>query len=57
MMPYHSMAYDEKEKVWDDGLHFTALGYERIGEHVASRLVEIVEEVGMDAAKNEKRLV
>lgn len=42
-MPYHSMSKDERKEIWDDGLHFTAAGYARIGTLVAERLVEILQ--------------
>lgn len=32
----------EQEEIWDDGLHFTPEGYERMGELVAARLMEII---------------
>jgi len=41
-MPYHSLSAAEREEVWDDGLHFTPKGYERIGNAVAERLIEIL---------------
>jgi len=43
-MPYHSMGQQERDEIWDDGLHFTPSGYERLGELVAQRLVEIIGE-------------
>jgi lysophospholipase L1-like esterase len=42
-IPYHSMPEAEREEIWDDGLHFTPKGYERMGELVAARLFEIIE--------------
>ena len=42
-MPYHSLTEDQKDEIWDDGLHFTSKGYERMGELVAERLLEIME--------------
>lgn len=47
-IPYHSMGEAEQEDIWDDGLHFTPKGYERMGELVAARLLELIEseEVG-----------
>ena len=33
----------EREEIWDDGLHFTPKGYERMGELIAARLFEIIE--------------
>lgn len=42
-IPYHSMPESERKEIWDDGLHFTSKGYERMGVMVAERLVEILE--------------
>ncbi|KAG0650846.1 hypothetical protein D0Z07_2285 [Hyphodiscus hymeniophilus] len=42
-MPYHSMSEQEREEVWDDGLHFTPRGYEVMGEFVTRRMLEIIE--------------
>lgn len=44
-MPYHSLSEEEKTAIWDDGLHFTPYGYDRIGEHIAKKLVELVVEI------------
>ena len=44
-IPYHSMSRREQEEIWDDGLHFTPEGYERMGELVAKRLLEVIGEV------------
>lgn len=41
-MPYHSLDAKERREIWDDGLHFTPKGYERIGQLVAARLGEII---------------
>ncbi|PMD13280.1 SGNH hydrolase [Hyaloscypha hepaticicola] len=43
-MPYHSLTKEERKELWDDGLHFTAAGYAKIGSLVAERLIEIIEE-------------
>ena len=43
-IPYHSMPEAEREEIWDDGLHFTAAGYAKIGSLVAERLLEIIKE-------------
>lgn len=42
-MPYHAMDVEERKKIWDDGLHFTEEGYERIGLMVGRRLLGILE--------------
>ncbi|CAL3973261.1 unnamed protein product [Diplocarpon coronariae] len=41
-IPYHDMPEEEREKIWDDGLHFTPEGYERVGSLVAQQLAEIL---------------
>jgi lysophospholipase L1-like esterase len=41
-MPYHSLSKEERKVVWDDGLHFTAEGYRRIGEMVGKMLAGIL---------------
>jgi lysophospholipase L1-like esterase len=41
-MPYHSLSNEERHEIWDDGLHFTAAGYAKIGSLVAERLIEII---------------
>ncbi|KAG9243385.1 putative GDSL-like lipase/acylhydrolase [Calycina marina] len=43
-IPYHAMDKEEREKIWDDGLHLTPEGYERMGKVVAERLVELIKE-------------
>lgn len=44
-MPYHSMTDEEsRDEIWDDGLHFTEHGYSVMGDHIASRLVDLVAE-------------
>ena len=43
-MPYHSLTKEERKELWDDGLHFTAAGYAKIGSLVAERLIEIMNE-------------
>lgn len=36
------MPEEERDEIWDDGLHFTPAGYERVGRLVAERLIEIL---------------
>jgi lysophospholipase L1-like esterase len=43
-IPYHSMGKEEREEIWDDGLHFTAKGYERMGRMVGEKVLEILKE-------------
>ncbi|KAE9382177.1 SGNH hydrolase [Stipitochalara longipes BDJ] len=42
-MPYHSLSEEDRNELWDDGLHFTAAGYAKIGTLVAERLIEIID--------------
>lgn len=42
-IPYHSMDESERKEIWDDGLHLTSKGYERMGELVAERLIELLD--------------
>lgn len=37
------MPVEERDCIWDDGLHFTELGYEKMGMMVAERLGEILD--------------
>jgi lysophospholipase L1-like esterase len=41
-MPYHDMEEEERDEIWDDGLHFTANGYERIGWWVGAAVLAIL---------------
>lgn len=47
------MSESEREEIWDDGLHFTPKGYERMGELVAARLFEIIESESGDESLKE----
>eukprot|EP01137_Pigoraptor_chileana_P003748 Opistho-2@44412 len=40
LIPYHSLDDGERAALWDDGLHFTEAGYDRIGEAVYKVLME-----------------
>lgn len=37
-IPYHAMAQEQRTKIWDDGLHFKAAGYNLMGDAIADRL-------------------
>jgi len=37
------MPEQERDEIWDDGLHFTEEGYERVGLLVGRRLQGIIE--------------
>ena len=50
-IPYHSMDEEIRRKIWDDGLHLTSKGYERMGELVAERLIELLEEQAVEAGE------
>lgn len=36
------MSEGDRDEIWDDGLHFTPAGYERVGLLVAERLIELL---------------
>lgn len=55
-MPYHSLDEHDKKSRWEDGLHFTPFGYDRMAMLVGERLVQIMKEVGPDAAKNASKV-
>ncbi|KAL2038901.1 hypothetical protein N7G274_008423 [Stereocaulon virgatum] len=40
-IPYTDMPEEERNEVWDDGVHLTKVGYERMGDAIAHRLIEI----------------
>lgn len=44
-MPYHNMDLEKRERLWDDGLHFTEEGYKEIGIMVGEKLIQVIEEV------------
>ncbi|RDL29964.1 uncharacterized protein BP5553_10591 [Venustampulla echinocandica] len=48
-IPYHSMDAVERKGIWDDGLHFTAKGYERLGTLLAKKVLDILgwKEIGV----------
>lgn len=41
-IPYHSLPADERARIWDDGVHFTPVGYDLMGEYLAERLVQLI---------------
>ncbi|KAL8760158.1 MAG: hypothetical protein Q9184_003415 [Pyrenodesmia sp. 2 TL-2023] len=41
-VPYGGMDPEVRRKVWDDGLHLKALGYDMIGDAVADGLLEVL---------------
>lgn len=41
-VPWVGVEERERRKVWDDGLHFRPEGYDRLGDAVAGRLLEIM---------------
>ncbi|KAJ5157647.1 uncharacterized protein N7482_008747 [Penicillium canariense] len=43
-IPYHSATENFQDEIFDDGLHFTAKGYELMGSVVGERLVALIEE-------------
>lgn len=41
-IPYHDMEEQRQKQIWDDRLHFTAQGYDLMGEVIAQRLLELL---------------
>lgn len=53
---YHEMPEEDRDEIWDDGLHFTPMGYERIGMLVGAKLVGILSgEAGGDEEARRER--
>ncbi len=46
-LPYFSMPERERKEIWDDGTHFTAKGYDMMGNIIADRIIELVSEDGV----------
>lgn len=42
-IPYATLDDDTREKLWDDGLHLTGQGYKVMGDAIAVRLFEILQ--------------
>jgi len=40
-MPYWRMSQEERKRFWDDGVHFTIAGYDRMGSLIASEIVRL----------------
>jgi hypothetical protein len=41
-IPFKSLPEEERKRLWDDGVHFTHIGYDLMGTYVGERLVEII---------------
>ena len=39
------MPEGKKKEIWDDGTHFTAKGYDLMGNIIADRIIELVSEI------------
>jgi hypothetical protein len=53
-MPYHSITDEaNRDKIWDDGLHFTPHGYSVMGDHIANRLADLVKLESKDDDANQ----
>lgn len=42
-IPYASMEDAVRRKIWDDGLHFKAAGYDMMGDAIADRLLAVLQ--------------
>ena len=40
-IPYNDMPPEERKDIWDDGVHLKKAGYEKMGDAVADRLIEV----------------
>lgn len=38
LLPYHALSPDERKKIWDDEVHLTPKGYDRLGELIYEAL-------------------
>ena len=47
-IPYAKLDEAARERLWDDGLHLTEVGYNLMGEVIAERLFEILREEGTE---------
>ena len=43
-VPYHALSEEERDEIWDDGLHLTKEGYDLMGRRIGEFLV--VSEIG-----------
>jgi hypothetical protein len=41
-VPYYAMSEEDREKYWDDHIHFTPDGYDHIGTKVGMALVSLL---------------
>ena len=44
-MPFWGIPEAKRNELWDDGVHFTAEGYDLMGVIIADRLIEVIEEI------------
>ena len=51
-IPYFDIDKVERGEIWDDGLHLTEKGYEKMGQVVAGRLAEILNGIGNEEQKD-----
>lgn len=42
LIPWPTEDTDEQKRIWDDGLHFTSIGYNMMGDVVADRLIDLL---------------
>lgn len=44
VLPYESMPEEQRWEVWDDGVHLTMAGYDRLGEVIANALLPLMQD-------------
>jgi hypothetical protein len=55
-IPYHSLTEDQRDDLWDDGLHMTPAGYNRMGQHIADALIRLIQQEEEQQAKAKSRV-
>lgn len=41
-VPWFNMSTTMREMIWDDGLHLTIEGYKKMGDAIATKLLELL---------------
>jgi hypothetical protein len=56
-MPFHALSKQEQREFWDDAIHLTAEGYDRMGEKIAEALIPIMEREEKERVEKEKERI
>jgi len=41
-IPYWSMPEEQRNEIWDDGIHFTEAGYDLMGSIISDRIIQLI---------------